>query len=95
MTCLILAQLEEVIRQRIKEGSPQSYTYRLYTAGTPYIARKVAEEAVEAAIAAIAEGRQRTVEEAADLLYHLLVFLAAQGLTLNDICAELEKRMKK
>jgi len=63
MTCQILAQLEEVIRQRIKEGNPQSYTYRLYTAGTPHIARKVAEEAVEAAIAAIAEGRQRTVEE--------------------------------
>jgi len=50
---------------------------------------------VEAAIAAIAEGRQRTVEEAADLIYHLLVLLAAQGLTLNDICAELEKRIKK
>ncbi|MCC6066777.1 MAG: phosphoribosyl-ATP diphosphatase [Pyrobaculum sp.] len=95
MTCQILAQLEEVIRQRIKEGNPQSYTYRLYTARTPHIARKVAEEAVEAAIAAIAEGRQRTVEEAADLIYHLLVLLAAQGLTLNDICAELEKRMKK
>jgi len=59
------------------------------------VARKVAEEAVGAAIAAVAEGRQRTVEEAADLLYHLLVLLAAQNLTLNDICAELEKRMKK
>jgi phosphoribosyl-ATP pyrophosphohydrolase len=95
MTCQVLAQLEEVIRQRIREGNPQSYTYRLYTAGALHIARKVAEEAVETAIAAIAEGKQRTVEEAADLIYHLLVLLAAQGLTLNDICAELEKRMKK
>jgi len=95
MSCDVLRKLEEVIRQRIKEANPQSYTYRLYTAGVPHVARKVAEEAVEAAIAAVAEGRQRTVEEVADLLYHLLVLLAAQNLTLNDICAELEKRMKK
>lgn len=95
MSCDVLRKLEEVIRQRIKEANPQSYTYRLYTAGTPHIARKVAEEAVETAVAAIAEGRQRTVEETADLMYHLLVLLATQNLTLNDICAELEKRMKK
>jgi phosphoribosyl-ATP pyrophosphatase (EC 3.6.1.31) len=95
MSCDVLHKLEDLIRQRIREGNPQSYTYRLYTAGVPHVARKVAEEAVEAAIAAVAEGRQRTVEEAADLLYHLLVLLAAQNLTLNDICAELEKRMKK
>ena len=95
MTCQVLAQLEEVIRQRIREGNPQSYTYRLYAAGAPHIARKVAEEAVETAVAALAEGRQRTVEEAADLIYHLLVLLAAQNLTLNDVCTELEKRMKK
>jgi len=95
MSCDVLRKLEDLIRQRIREGNPQSYTYRLYTAGVPHVARKVAEEAVEAAIAAVAEGRQRTVEEAADLLYHLLVLLAAQNLTLNDICAELEKRMKK
>ncbi|MCC6020804.1 MAG: phosphoribosyl-ATP diphosphatase [Thermoproteaceae archaeon] len=95
MNCEVLARLEEVIRQRIREASSQSYTYRLYAAGIPHIARKVAEEAVETAIAAIAEGRRRTVEEAADLLYHLLVLLVVQGLTLNDVYAELEKRMKK
>jgi phosphoribosyl-ATP pyrophosphatase (EC 3.6.1.31) len=95
MTCDTLHKLEEIIRQRIREGNDQSYTYRLYAAGVPHIARKVAEEAVETAIAAVAEGRQRTVEEAADLLYHLLVLLAAQDLALSDICTELEKRMRR
>jgi len=94
MTCQVLERLEGVIRQRIAEGNPQSYTYRLYTSGVPTVARKGGEEAVEVAVAALSEGRERVVAEAADLLYHLLVLLNALGLSLADVCGELERRMK-
>ncbi|MGC9130898.1 MAG: phosphoribosyl-ATP diphosphatase [Pyrobaculum sp.] len=94
MTCQVLERLEGVIRQRIAEGNPQSYTYLLYTSGVPTVARKVGEEAVEVAVAALSEGRERVVAEAADLLYHLLVLLNALGLSLADVCGELERRMK-
>jgi len=94
MNCHVLERLEEVIRQRIREGNPQSYTYRLYSSGLHNVARKVGEEAVETAVAALAEGEERLVQEAADLLYHLLVLLAAKGLALADVCKELERRMK-
>ncbi|MEZ0247853.1 MAG: phosphoribosyl-ATP diphosphatase [Thermoproteus sp.] len=94
MTCEVLAELEEVIRDRIASRDPNSYTYTIYSKGVHYIARKVGEEAVELAIASLAEGRQRVVEEAADLLYHVAVLLAAQGLSLEDVCAELKRRRK-
>ncbi|AAL63178.1 phosphoribosyl-ATP diphosphatase [Pyrobaculum aerophilum] len=94
MSCQIFEKLEAVIRQRIAEGNPQSYTYRLYSSGVSTIARKVGEEAVEVAVAALAEGRERVVEESADLLYHLLVLLNSLGLSLGDVCKELERRMK-
>lgn len=94
MSCDVLAELEGVIRERIKSKDPSSYTYNIYSKGVGYIARKVGEEAVELAVAALAEGRERVVEEAADLLYHVLVLLAAQGLSLEDVCAELKRRRR-
>ncbi|ABL88381.1 phosphoribosyl-ATP pyrophosphatase [Pyrobaculum islandicum DSM 4184] len=94
MSCEILRKLEEVIRRRIEEKNPESYTYRLYSSGIHNVARKVGEEAVEVAVAALAEGKSRIVEEAADLLYHLLVLLNSTGLSLGDVCAELERRMR-
>ncbi|MEL9991856.1 MAG: phosphoribosyl-ATP diphosphatase [Thermoproteus sp.] len=94
MTCEILAELEEVIRARIASRDPNSYTYTIYSKGVHYIARKVGEEAIELVVASLAEGRQRVVEEAADLLYHVAVLLAAQGLSLEDVCAELKRRRK-
>lgn len=92
MSCDVLEELEGVIRERISSRDPASYTYAIYSKGVHYIARKVGEEAVELAVASLAEGRQRVVEEAADLVYHLLVLLAAQGLSLGDVCAELRRR---
>ncbi|MBP1449434.1 MAG: phosphoribosyl-ATP diphosphatase [Thermoproteus sp.] len=94
MTCEILRELDEVIRRRIKSSDPNSYTYTIYSKGVHYIVRKVGEEAVELAVASLAEGRGRVVEEAADLIYHVLVLLAAQGLSLDDVCAELERRRR-
>ncbi|CCC81437.1 phosphoribosyl-ATP diphosphatase [Thermoproteus tenax] len=94
MSCGVLAELEQVIRRRIAEGDPNSYTYSLYKSGVAHIARKVGEEAIELAVASLAEGKQRVVEEAADLLYHVLVLLASQGLSLEDVCGELKRRRK-
>ncbi len=92
--CDFLKKLEDVINQRIVEKNPESYTYKLYNSGLHNVARKVGEEAVELAVAAIAESRERVTAEAADLVYHMLVLLRARELTLDDVCRELAKRMK-
>ena len=87
-----LARLEAVIASR-KGGDPDvSYVARLNTKGLPKIAQKVGEEAVEAVIAAMAGDRKGLVGEAADLLFHLLVLLDAQGVPLAEVLAELDRR---
>jgi len=89
-----LVELERVIEQR--KGSPpdQSYTAKLYAAGRSRIAQKVGEEGVELAIAAVQEDRPRIVSEAADLVYHLLVLLRANDLSLADVALELSRRQR-
>jgi phosphoribosyl-AMP cyclohydrolase / phosphoribosyl-ATP pyrophosphohydrolase len=78
-----LPALERVIAER-KEAAPEgSYTAELLT-DPPRIGEKVREEADEAARAAIEEGDERVAEEAADVLYHLAVLMAARGLSLRD-----------
>jgi phosphoribosyl-ATP pyrophosphohydrolase/phosphoribosyl-AMP cyclohydrolase len=71
-----------------------SYTSKLFKEGTPRIAQKVGEEGVEVALAAVLGDKKRFTEESADLLYHLLVLLRQQGMSLLDIAEELRKRMK-
>ena len=87
-----LAELEEVIRSRRTSSSDKSYTKTLFTRGTPYIAQKVGEEAVELAIAAVQGDKGRTISEAADLMYHLLVLLQDNDLSLADLATELSAR---
>jgi len=88
-----LTDLYRVIQQRITQGDPaQSYTARLYHAGLDRILQKVGEEAIEVLLAAKGQGRQRLIEEVADLTYHVLVLLAARGITLEDILNELRAR---
>lgn len=87
-----IATLESVIRQRLESGDANSYTARLAAEGASRLAQKVGEEAVELAIAAVGANREATLEEAADLLYHMLVLLAAQDLSLADVVAILETR---
>lgn len=90
-----IAQLEEVIQQRKVLPAEGSYTNFLFEKGVNKIAQKVGEEAVETVIDAVA-GRLDTMKgEAADLLYHLLVLLAATGLELKDVVAVLEERHRK
>ncbi len=82
------------IQDRKTNPKTGSYTNSLFDKGDDAICQKVGEEAVEVIIAAKGQGRQRLIEETADLTYHLLVLLAEKGLTWNDICGELEKRHK-
>jgi len=69
-----------------------SYTAQLLAAGEPKILSKIAEESAELVLAAEQEGDGRVVEELADLFYHTLVLLAARGLSLKDVEAELHRR---
>jgi phosphoribosyl-ATP pyrophosphohydrolase len=88
----ILRELFNVIATR-KDGDPKtSYTAQLFAKGMNKIAQKVGEEAVETAIAAVAEGKAETVSESADLLYCLLVLWAAKGVSPDKVWAELDKR---
>jgi phosphoribosyl-ATP pyrophosphohydrolase len=87
-----LTTLEQVIRDRLNEPSQESYTASLAALGTKRMAQKVGEEGVELAIAAVAGDRQEVVNEAADLMYHVLVLLRSQEIALSDVIDVLEAR---
>ena len=87
-----LETLETVIEQRLEDAPEGSYTSRLAGQGTLKVAQKVGEEAVELALAAVAQERGRVMAEAADLLYHLILLLRLRDLRLADVVAELETR---
>jgi phosphoribosyl-ATP pyrophosphohydrolase/phosphoribosyl-AMP cyclohydrolase len=87
-----IAELETIVMQRLAAGGEESYTARLAAAGTKRIAQKVGEEGVELALAAAAGSQQETIDEAADLVYHLIVLLADRGLSLEDIATRLKAR---
>ena len=87
-----LSSLESIIVARMQDPSAESYTASLVAKGPKHIAQKVGEEAVELAIASVDGDRHATVSEAADLVYHLLVLLNNQGITLSEVAAELESR---
>lgn len=74
-------------------GDPErSYTAKLLAAGPPKCAKKLGEEAVEVALAGVAESDERLAEESADLLYHLCVLWAARGLKPDQVYAALAAR---
>ncbi len=77
--------LWRTIVQRAEERPSGSYTAELLGAGVGACARKVGEEAVELSVAALDESDDRVVEEAADLIYHLYVLLAARGLDIAQV----------
>lgn len=91
----MLHELYEIVKDRKENPVDGSYTNRLLKDGYERIAQKVGEEAVEVIIAAGKQGRQRVIEESADLLYHLLVLLVNQEIGLKEVEAELEKRHKR
>ena len=87
-----LQRLEAVIAARRAADPDSSYVAKLNARGLPKIAQKVGEEAVETVIAAMSGDRAGLAGEAADLLFHLVVLLNAQGVTLDEVFAELERR---
>jgi phosphoribosyl-ATP pyrophosphohydrolase len=84
--------LYDVIESRKQNPSEKSYTSTLFAEGLPKIAQKVGEEGTEVVVAALAQDDRRLIEEVADLTYHTLVLLAARGLKIQDVLAELERR---
>ena len=90
----VLSRLEEIVWSRKQTMPEGSYTAKLFKAGTPRIAQKVGEEGVEVALASVLGDTKRLVEESADLLFHLLVLLRQQDLTLAEVTKELQGRMK-
>lgn len=87
-----LWKLEKVIQDRKANPKEGSYTTSLFQRGINKVAQKVGEEAVELVIEAKDDNEDLFLGEAADLLYHYLILLAAKGYQLQDVIAILEKR---
>jgi phosphoribosyl-ATP pyrophosphohydrolase len=87
-----LDRLAATIATRKRADPETSWTAKLLSKGPEKCAEKFGEEAVEAIIEAVKGDRARLTAEAADVLYHLLVMLAARDLSLADVVAELERR---
>ena len=87
----ILRELEELIRKRKENPVEGSYTSRLFKEGRERIYKKFGEEAVEVLVA---ETREGLIYETADMLYHLLVLLAYNEVSLGEVMAELRRRRK-
>lgn len=88
----ILDELYQVILERRDHPKEGSYTCYLWEKGLDKILKKVGEETAEVIIGAKNGSREEVVYEAADLMYHLLVLLAHQGVSPREVLAELEKR---
>ncbi|WP_212523934.1 phosphoribosyl-ATP diphosphatase [Actibacterium sp. MT2.3-13A] len=87
-----LERLAATIAARRGADPDSSWTAKLLAKGPEKCAEKFGEEAVEAIIEAVKNDRAKLTAEAADVLYHLLVMLAARDVTLADVLAELERR---
>lgn len=89
-----ILQLEQIIADRYENPQEGSYVNKLHKKGLNKIAQKVGEEAVETVIAALAETETDMINEASDLVFHLLVLLREKELTLETIAKNLEERHK-
>ncbi|MEC6795813.1 bifunctional phosphoribosyl-AMP cyclohydrolase/phosphoribosyl-ATP diphosphatase HisIE [Photobacterium sp. S4TG1] len=92
---VFLHQLEQLLASRKGADPDSSYTASLYSRGTKRISQKVGEEGVEVALAATSGDKAELVCESADLIYHLLVLLQDQGLSLSDVTDKLQERHNK
>jgi phosphoribosyl-ATP pyrophosphohydrolase len=87
-----LHDLEQRVKERAAASAEVSYTRKLLDRGVAHCAKKLGEEAIETALAAVAEDRERLIAEAADLVYHLVVVLQARGIALAEVEAALAAR---
>ena len=92
MKAFTLQELAERVKERAAASPDVSYTRKLLDKGVAHCAKKLGEEAIETALAAVTEDRDRLIAEAADLLYHLLVVLQARGVALSEVEAALGQR---
>ena len=90
-----LEALEEIIEARKTEMPDNSYTTSLFNEGIKKITKKLGEEASEVIIASLAEKRSDLIYESADLIYHLLVLLANEDISLQEVVDELSSRHNK
>ena len=89
----VITELAATIRQRRSDANATSYTRQLLDAGVEQCAKKLGEEAVETVIAALGQDDAALRNEAADLIYHLLVVLECRKLEIADVLGELQRRM--
>jgi phosphoribosyl-ATP pyrophosphohydrolase/phosphoribosyl-AMP cyclohydrolase len=87
-----LYRLEQIINQRIDNNENNSYTNKLYAKGINKVAQKVGEEAVELVIESKDDNKELFCNEAADLLYHLLILLKTKNSNLTEIEEVLKER---
>jgi phosphoribosyl-ATP pyrophosphohydrolase len=87
-----LHDLEQRVKERAAASAEVSYTRKLLDRGVAHCAKKLGEEAIETALAAVGEDRERLIAEAADLVYHLVVVLQARGVALAEVEAALAAR---
>lgn len=90
----IIDELYEVIKERQMTLPEGSYTAKLFRKGIDKIVKKLGEEVVEVAIAGINRNKDEVIEETADLVYHLLVLLAACGVSPGEVYAKLAERRR-
>ncbi len=89
-----ILELEQIIADRYENPQEGSYVNKLRKKGLNKIAQKVGEEGVETVIAALAETETDLINEASDLVFHLIVLLREKGLSLETIAKNLEERHK-
>ena len=87
-----IEELFELIENRVKTKKKHSYTNKLLKLGPKKIAQKLGEETTELIIDYLNGSKKRTIEEAADVIYHLLVLLKSKKISILEIDKELSKR---
>jgi len=87
-----LTTLETIIADRLENPPEESYTAKLIALGPKRVAQKVGEEAIEVALASVDGDREEITHEAADLIFHLLVLLQSQSISLANVTTVLEAR---
>lgn len=91
----VIKDVYNTILERKEDAQEGSYTCYLFEKGLDKILKKVGEESTEMVIAAKNNNNQETVLEISDLVFHTLVMMANQGITVEDVANELEKRTNK
>jgi phosphoribosyl-ATP pyrophosphohydrolase len=89
----VLSRLAAIIKSRRSARPEDSHTRRLLDEAPLKPAKKLGEEAVEVALAALVQDKEALIGETADMLYHLLVLLESREVTLEEVFDELERRM--